>query len=121
MVIVNQHPITSKIEISGPRTLLSLIDPARLALRVDLTGVGIGADANLRVSPDSFAVPRQTSRHQHYARSQLTLDVDRMVERSVPVKLAVTRGVAGGYTNSVDDYYACHGHDQGAKPRCGAA
>jgi YbbR domain-containing protein len=94
-VITNQHPDNVHVQISGPRTLLSLIDPARLALRVDLTGVGIG-QMQFRVSPDSFTVPRQTS-VTSITPSQLTLDVDRIVERSVPVKLALTGGVAGGY------------------------
>jgi len=36
-VITNEHPDFVKIQISGPQTLLSLVDPSRLTLKLDLT------------------------------------------------------------------------------------
>ncbi len=59
MIITNPHPQSVKIEVSGPRTLLSLIDPGRLTLRLDLIGVTVG-EVSLRVNPEAFNVPRQT-------------------------------------------------------------
>jgi YbbR domain-containing protein len=94
-VITNQHPDNVHVQISGPRSLLSLIDPSRLALRVDLTGVGVG-QMQFRVTPDSFSVPRQTN-VTSITPSQLTLDVDRIIERTVPVKLILSGKVANGY------------------------
>ncbi|MGA2409500.1 MAG: CdaR family protein [Candidatus Binataceae bacterium] len=94
-VITNQHPDALKLQVEGPSTLLSLIDPARLALRLDLAGASIGG-MQFRIDPDSFAVPRKTS-VTSIAPSQLTLDIDRVIERSVPVKLTLTGNVANGY------------------------
>jgi len=94
-VITNQHPDAIKLQVAGPSTLLSLIDPARLALRLDLAGAGVG-EVQFRISPDSFAVPRQTN-VTSISPSQLTLDIDRVVERSVPVRLTLIGNVANGY------------------------
>lgn len=94
-LITNQHPDNVHVQISGPRTLLSLIDPARLSLRVDLTGVGVG-QMQFGISPDFFAVPRGTD-VTSLTPSQLTLDVDRIVERNVPVKLTLSGAVATGF------------------------
>jgi len=94
-VITNQHPDNVHVQITGPRTLLSLIDPTRLAQRVDLTGVGVG-QMQFRITPEQFVVPRGTN-VTSVTPSQLTLDVDRIVERTVPVKLALAGNVAEGY------------------------
>lgn len=94
-IITNQHPDNAHVQVSGPRTLLSLIDPTRLAQRVDLSGVGIG-QMQFRLNPEQFSVPRGTN-VTSVTPSQLTLDVDRIVERTVPVKLALTGDVANGY------------------------
>jgi YbbR domain-containing protein len=94
-VITNQHPDNVHVQVTGPRTLLSLIDPTRLAQRVDLSGVGIG-QMQFRLNPEQFGVPRGTN-VTSVTPSQLTLDVDRVVERAVPVKLALTGILANGY------------------------
>lgn len=94
-IITNNHPDNVRIQVSGPRTLLSLIDPTRLAQRVDLSGVGIG-QMQFRVTPDQFSVPRGTN-VTSVTPSQLTLDIDRVVERSVPVKLVLAGSAANGY------------------------
>src|SRR5207248_6639472 len=39
LVIVNHPPDFVKIEVTGPRTLLSVMDPARLTVGLDLTNV----------------------------------------------------------------------------------
>ncbi|MGH7984813.1 MAG: CdaR family protein [Candidatus Binataceae bacterium] len=94
-VITNPHPDFVKIQASGPRTLLSLIDPSRLTVRLDLTSVGIG-QASFKLSPDSFNVPRQTN-VTSISPSQIVLDIDRIVTRDVPVRLYVTGKPATGY------------------------
>src|SRR5690349_23807567 len=40
LVIVNHPPDFAKIQVTGPRTLLSLLDPDRLMVRLDLSGIG---------------------------------------------------------------------------------
>ena len=94
-VITNQHPDNVHVQITGPRTLLSLIDPTRLAQRIDLSGVGVG-QMQFRLSPEQFVVPRGTA-ISSVMPSQLTLDVDRIVERTEPVKLTLHGNVAEGY------------------------
>jgi YbbR domain-containing protein len=94
-VITNNHPDNVRVQVSGPRTLLSLIDPTRIAQRVDLSGVGIG-QMQFHITPDQFSVPRGTNVNS-VTPSQLTLDIDRVVERNVPVKLLLAGSVANGY------------------------
>ena len=94
-IITSPHPEFVRIQVSGPRTLLSLIDPARLTLRLDLTGVGIG-QASFKIGPEAFPVPRQTS-VTSILPSQIVLEIDRNITREVPVHL-VTMGIPGeGY------------------------
>lgn len=94
-IITNPHPEFVRIQVSGPRTLLSLIDPARLTLHLDLTGAGIG-QASFKVGPDSFAVPRQTSVISVLP-SQIVLDIDRIVTRDLPVRMVTEGNPAEGY------------------------
>ncbi len=94
-LITNPHPEFVRIQVAGPRTLLSLIDPARLTLHLDLTGVGVG-QASFKIGSDSFAVPRQTD-VTSVLPSQIVLDVDRIVTRSLPVRLIAEGAPAEGY------------------------
>jgi YbbR domain-containing protein len=94
-VITNPHPDFVKVQVSGPRTLLSLIDPSRLTVRLDLSGVGVG-QASFKLSPDSFNVPRQTT-VTGISPSQIVLDIDKIVTRDIPVHLYVTGKPAHGY------------------------
>ncbi|MGH8011494.1 MAG: CdaR family protein [Candidatus Binataceae bacterium] len=94
-VITNPHPDFVKVQASGPRTLLSLIDSSRLTVRLDLTNVGVG-QASFKLSPDSFNVPRQTNVIS-ISPSQIVLDIDRIVTRDVPARLYVTGKPASGY------------------------
>jgi YbbR domain-containing protein len=55
-IIVNQHPEFATIQVSGPRTLLSLIDPSRLQVMIDLSGVEVG-ETSFKIMTDSFAMP----------------------------------------------------------------
>ena len=72
-VITNEHPDFVKIQISGPQTLLSLVDPSRLTLKLDLSGVGVG-QASFKIGLDSFNVPRGTA-VTSILPSQIVLDV----------------------------------------------
>lgn len=101
MVIMNHPPDFVKIEVSGPRTLLSLLDEERLALKLDLSGVTPGT-TDFKIYPTMFNVPRQTT-VTRIAPEQMTLDIDRVVSRDLPLHLAVGGKVAQGYTiSSVD-------------------
>lgn len=94
-IVTNQHPETIRIQVTGPRTLLSIIDPAHLTLRLDLTGVGIG-QASFKISPDVFPVPRHTE-VTSIVPSQIVLDIDKNIIREVPVHLVMSGDAAEGY------------------------
>jgi YbbR domain-containing protein len=94
-ILTNPHPDSVTIQVTGPRTLLSIIDPSRLTLRLDLTGVGIG-QASFKISPDAFSVPRHTE-VTSIVPSQIVLDIDKNISREVPVHLVVTGEAGDGY------------------------
>jgi YbbR-like protein len=95
MVIVNQHPDFVQIEVRGPRTLLSLLDPDRMVLRLDLSGVALG-QAVFKIGPEMFNVPRQTD-VTRISPSQIVLDIDHLADRQVPVRVNVQGQPAPGY------------------------
>ncbi|HLW72367.1 MAG TPA: CdaR family protein [Candidatus Binataceae bacterium] len=100
-MIADPHPTSVSIEVSGPRTLLSLIQPNRLTLRLNLAGAGVG-QMMFKIGPDSFNVLRKTT-VVSVSPSQIVLDLDRMVMRSVPVRIVTSGTVADGYhVTSVD-------------------
>ena len=101
MVIVNHPPTVVKIEVTGPRNLLSLLDPERLTLKIDLRGVAAG-QSEFKIYPAMFNVERNTA-VTSISPDQLSLDIDRLLTRDVPVRLAVQGKVEPGYTiTSVD-------------------
>ncbi len=101
MVIVNHPPTVVKIDVTGPRNLLSLLDAERLTLKIDLRGVASG-QSEFKIYPAMFNVQRNTA-VTSISPDQLSLDVDRVVTRDVPVHLAVQGKVEPGYTiTSVD-------------------
>jgi YbbR domain-containing protein len=101
MVLVNHPPTQVKIEVTGPRTLLSLLDPERMTLKIDLRSVMAG-QSEFKIYPAMFNVGRNTT-VTSISPDQLSLDIDRLVTRDVPVHLAVEDKVAPGYMiSSVD-------------------
>jgi YbbR domain-containing protein len=94
-VITNPHPDFVKIQITGPQTLLSLVDPGRLTLKLDLSGVGVG-QASFKIGLDSFNVPRGTA-VTSISPSQIVLDVDKIVFRYLPVHVVTMGAPADGY------------------------
>ena len=95
LVIVNQRPDFVQIEVRGPRTLLSLLDPDRMLLRLDLSGVTLG-QAVFKIGPEMFNVPRQTD-VTRISPSQIVLDIDRIADRQVPIHVNVQGQPAAGY------------------------
>jgi YbbR domain-containing protein len=94
-VITNEHPDFVKMQISGPQTLLSLVDPTRLTLKLDLSGVGVG-QASFKIGLESFNVPRGTA-VTSITPSQIVLDVDKIVIRYLPVHVVTIGTPADGY------------------------
>jgi YbbR domain-containing protein len=101
MVIVNHPPTQVNVEVTGPRTLLSLLDPERLALKIDPASLASG-QSEFKIYPSMFNVGRNTA-VTSISPDSLSLDIDRLVTRDVPVHLTVQDSVAPGYTiSSVD-------------------
>jgi YbbR domain-containing protein len=100
-VIVNRPADFVKIQVNGPRTLLSLLDPERLTVRLDLSGIGPG-QASYKINPTMFNVPRQTS-VTNVSPSEVILDVDRVVQRDIPVHVDVNGKPANGYNVTAVD------------------
>ena len=101
MVIVNRPPTSVKVEVTGPRSLLSLLDPERLTLKIDLRSIAAG-QSEFKIYPSMFNVGRNTA-VTSISPDSLSLDIDSLVTRDVPVHLAVEDRVAPGYTiSSVD-------------------
>ncbi len=95
LVIVNHPADFVKIQVNGPRTLLSLLNPERLAVRLDLSGIGSG-QASYKINPTMFTVPRGTT-VTSVSPSEVLLDVDRMVQRDIPIHVNVDGKPANGY------------------------
>src|SRR5581483_10281275 len=95
LVIINDHPQFIKITVSGTPTMLSLLDPDRLTLRLNLTGVGAG-QASFRLTPEMFSEYRGTS-VTRIVPSQIVLDIDRLVTVPVKVRLDLQGKPATGY------------------------
>ena len=87
LVIVNHPPDFVKIEVAGPRTLLSLLDPERLTVKLDLASVPTGR-SDLKLSPSMFTSPRGTN-VTRITPDEVHVDVDRIVMRELPVHLDV--------------------------------
>ena len=95
LVIVNHPADFVKIQVSGPRTLLSLLDPERLTVRLDLSGIGPG-QASYKINSSMFNIPRQTS-VTSVSPPEVLLDIDRVVEREVPIHLDLDGKPANGF------------------------
>jgi len=95
LVIVNHPADFVKVQVNGPRTLLSLLDPERLTVRLDLAGIGPG-QASYKINPTMFQIPRQTS-VTSVSPSEVILDVDRVVQRDVPIHVDIDGKPAAGY------------------------
>ena len=95
LVLVNHPADFVKIQVNGPRTLLSLLDPERLSVRLDLSGLGPG-QASYKINPSMFNVPRQTT-VTNVSPSEVILDVDRVVQRDIPIHVDVDGKPAAGY------------------------
>ncbi len=94
-VIINHPPDFVKLEVTGPRTILSLLEPERLTLRLNLAGVGTG-QTDFKIYPTMFNVPRGTA-VTRITPSDVTLDIDRVVSRDVPIHLTLQGSVEAGY------------------------
>src|SRR5262249_33726317 len=95
LMVVNSRPDYVDLTISGPGTLLSLLDPDRLTLRLDLAGVAPG-EADFNIGPERFNIPRQT-RILRISPAQIRLEIDQLGSRELPVHLNLSGAAEKGY------------------------
>lgn len=101
LMIVNSPAGFVDLTVSGPATLLSLLDPDRLTLRLDLAGVAPG-EADFNIAPERFSIPRQT-RVTRISPAQIRLEIDQFATRELPVHLNISGMLAKGYTISAEE------------------
>ncbi|MCX8073420.1 MAG: CdaR family protein [Candidatus Binatia bacterium] len=85
LMITSPRPDFVEVQLIGPRTLLGRIDRNRLALPIDLNGVRPGP-AVFRLSPEALVLPRGV-RVQRITPAQVTLELERVGHKIVPVRL----------------------------------
>ncbi len=85
LMITSPRPDFVEVQLIGPRTLLGRIDRNRLAFPIDLNGVRPGP-AVFRLSAESLVLPRGV-RVQRIAPAQVTLELERVAHKIVPVRL----------------------------------
>lgn len=96
-VITNPHPDFVNVQISGPPTMLTLVQPSKLAVKLDLSGVGVG-QASFGIDSDSFNLaPWRGTSITGISPSRVVLDIDKVVVRQIPVHLDISGKVAKGY------------------------
>jgi YbbR domain-containing protein len=95
LVITNPIPDSVSVRLRGPRTILGTIDERRDRIRLDLANVGTGP-TSFKIDGDMLNLPRGV-RVTQLSPVQVTLDIDRMVERSLPVAVNLAAAVPAGY------------------------
>ncbi|HVN88087.1 MAG TPA: CdaR family protein [Candidatus Binatia bacterium] len=85
MMITSPRVDFVDLRVSGPRTLLSRIDSKRLMIPLDLSGLHPGP-AVFRITADSLNLPRGV-KVARITPAQITIDLERIVRRTVPVRL----------------------------------
>ena len=95
LVIINNRPRYVEVEVSGPRTLLSILDPERMRARLQLSDM-VPGQTSLRLAPEMFNVPRHTV-VTRVIPAEITLDVDRIEKRELEVSPNLAGLPATGY------------------------
>jgi YbbR domain-containing protein len=95
LVITSPRVDFIDLRVSGPRTLLGRIDRGRLSLTLDLDGVSAGP-AVFRVGAESLNLPRGV-RVVRINPAVVTLDLERVARKTVPVQLQLDGEPPGGF------------------------
>lgn len=94
MVITNPIPDYAEVRVSGSGLILSSIDGEGLSTTLDLSGARPGV-FTYALDPKSFQLPRKVE-VSRVTPSQVTFHLDRMAERTLPVRLERTGEVPSG-------------------------
>ena len=98
LVVVGSNEITVDLELSGPRTVITSLRRSDIGLQVDLTGVT--AVGTYPLTP-KLVLPSHIGRSdvvmEKSSASTISVVVEQMFEKTVPVDIRVTGAVADGY------------------------
>jgi len=87
VMLVSPRVDSVELRVSGPRTLLSRIDPEKHAIELDLKGVRAGP-TTFRIRPNALDLPRGVTVVRMMP-SEVTLEFARVKRKSVPVHLSL--------------------------------
>ena len=89
---------TVDLELRGPRTVISDLSREDITLQVDLTSITATGTFSLTYDlllPDE--IPRSSVTTERASRSTITVTIEELFEKTVPVKVSVAGEVADGY------------------------
>lgn len=95
LVITNSLPETVRARVRGPRTILSTIDERQQRIPLDLSNVGPGS-TSFKIDSELLNLPRGVS-VTHMSPVQVTFDVERIVERTLPVVTSLAAAAPPGF------------------------
>lgn len=84
LIITSNIPNFLDVRIQGPRSFIMGLNPKDMAIRLDLSGVGVGRSI-FPITPEKMKVPRGV-RITRINPSYVTLDVERLMNRTVRIK-----------------------------------
>ncbi len=95
LMITNPLPESVSVRLRGPRTILGTIDPRRQRIQLDLANVGAGS-TSFKLDPDLLNLPRGIT-VTRMSPVQVTLDVERIIEKSLPVSANLQGAIPAGF------------------------
>lgn len=95
LMITNPLPETVSARVRGPRTILGTIDERRQPVPLDLSNIAPGS-TSFKIDPEMLNLPRGVN-VTRMSPVQVTFDVERIVDRTLPVVTNVAGAVPPGF------------------------
>lgn len=95
LMITSPIPEAVDVRLRGPRTILGTIDERRERVIIDLANVGTGT-TSFKIDPEMLNLPRGVT-VTRLTPVQVMVDIERIVERVLPVVVNFTGAVPPGY------------------------
>ena len=95
LVITSPIPESVEVRLRGPRTILGTIDEQRQRIAINLGNVATGF-TSFKIDPEMLNLPRGVT-VTRLTPVQFTLDVERIIERRLPVVANLSASVPPGY------------------------
>ena len=98
LMLTEGEDITIDLKLSGPRILISGLDKSDIRIQVDLTNISAVGTYTLNYEilfPDN--VDRSRISREYASRSMVTVKIEELYTKTVPVEVSVSGEVADGY------------------------